>query len=33
VLLDPDRECHRLVPNAAPRDRVSFQGNPGGTKK
>ena len=26
VLLDPDRECHRLVPNGAPRDRVFFQG-------
>jgi hypothetical protein len=26
VLLDPDQECHRLVPNGAPRDRVFFQG-------
>jgi hypothetical protein len=26
VLLDPDKECHRLVPNAAPGDRVFFQG-------
>jgi hypothetical protein len=33
VLLDPDRECHRLVPNAAPRDRVFFQENPAGTKR
>ena len=27
VLLDPDKECHRLVPNGAPGDRVFFQGN------
>ncbi|MFL6237031.1 MAG: ABC transporter permease [Thermoanaerobaculia bacterium] len=27
VLLDPDRECHRLVPSAAPGDRVFFQGS------
>jgi hypothetical protein len=26
VLLDPDKECHRLVPNGAPGDRVFFQG-------
>jgi hypothetical protein len=26
VLLDPDKECHRLVPNGAPNDRVFFQG-------
>jgi hypothetical protein len=26
VLLDPDKECHRLVPSAAPGDRVFFQG-------
>ncbi|MFL6194619.1 MAG: hypothetical protein ACJ75H_10650 [Thermoanaerobaculia bacterium] len=26
VLLDPDKECHRLVPNGAPRDRFFFQG-------
>jgi hypothetical protein len=25
VLLDPDKECHRLVPNGAPGDRVFFQ--------
>ena len=25
VLLDPDRQCHRLVPNGAPGDRVFFQ--------
>lgn len=27
VLLDPDRECHRLIPNAGVRDRVFFDGN------
>jgi hypothetical protein len=27
VLLDPDKECHRSVPSAAPGDRVFFQGN------
>jgi hypothetical protein len=27
VLLDPDRECHRLIPNAGARDRVFFDGN------
>lgn len=32
VLLDPDRECHRLVPNGAPRDRVFFQGSQRGKK-
>jgi hypothetical protein len=26
VLLDPDKECHRLVPSGAPGDRVFFQG-------
>lgn len=26
VLLDPDKECHRMVPNGAPRDRFFFQG-------
>ncbi|HEX3555441.1 MAG TPA: hypothetical protein VIA62_19640 [Thermoanaerobaculia bacterium] len=26
VLLDPDRECHRLIPNAGARDRVFFAG-------
>jgi hypothetical protein len=26
VLLDPDKECHRLVPSAAPGDRIFFQG-------
>ena len=26
VLLDPDKQCHRLVPNGAPGDRVFFQG-------
>ncbi len=26
VLLDPDRECHRLIPNAGARDRVFFDG-------
>ena len=26
VVLDPDRQCHRVVPRAAPRDRVNFQG-------
>jgi hypothetical protein len=26
VLLDPDKECHRLVPNGVPGDRVFFQG-------
>ncbi|HVG09265.1 MAG TPA: hypothetical protein VNM67_16275 [Thermoanaerobaculia bacterium] len=26
VFLDPDRECHRLVRNGAPRDRVWFEG-------
>ena len=25
VLLDPDKQCHRLVPNGAPGDRVFFQ--------
>ncbi len=33
VLLDPDRECHRLVPNAAPRDRVFFQGTESKAKR
>jgi hypothetical protein len=27
VLLDPDRECHRLIPMAGARDRVFFDGN------
>ncbi len=27
VLLDPDRECHRLIPSAGARDRVFFDGN------
>ena len=26
VLLDPDKECHRVMPNGAPGDRVFFQG-------
>ncbi|HKV07742.1 MAG TPA: hypothetical protein VJ725_06380, partial [Thermoanaerobaculia bacterium] len=26
VLLDPDRQCHRVVPKGAPKDRVNFQG-------
>jgi hypothetical protein len=26
VLLDPNRECHRLIPNAGARDRVFFTG-------
>ncbi|MFY9822063.1 MAG: hypothetical protein WAM82_11825 [Thermoanaerobaculia bacterium] len=26
VLLDPDRECHRLIPSAGARDRVFFDG-------
>jgi hypothetical protein len=26
VVLDPDRQCHRIVPRAAPKDRVNFQG-------
>jgi hypothetical protein len=26
VRLDPDRECHRLIPNGAPRDQVYFDG-------
>ena len=26
LFLDPDRECHRLVRNGAPRDRVWFEG-------
>lgn len=25
VFLDPERECHRLIPNGAPRDRVFFE--------
>ena len=29
VLLDPDRECHRLIPNAGARDRVFFAGGEG----
>src|SRR5262249_17120755 len=29
VRLDPDRECHRLVPNGAPRDQVYFDGKGG----
>ena len=27
VLLDPDRQCHRVVPHGAPKDRVNFQGD------
>ena len=27
VMLDPDRECHRLIPLAGARDRVFFDGN------
>lgn len=27
VLLDPDRQCHRVVPRAAPKDRVNYQGD------
>jgi hypothetical protein len=27
VLLDPDRECHRLIPNAGARDKVFFDGS------
>jgi hypothetical protein len=29
VRLDPDRECHRLIPNGAPRDQVYFDGRGG----
>jgi hypothetical protein len=29
VLLDPDQQCHRLVRNGVPRDRVYFQGGQG----
>jgi hypothetical protein len=29
VRLDPDRECHRLIPNGAPKDQVYFDGRGG----